>query len=92
MDNGGEWLNLREVKAFPKIATTTTTTTTTTKAAVPEVVRTTTTATEAGTVTMSPVKMAKMDKILTPEVECPESKEDTPADLPPIDIFLNPDR
>ena len=90
MDNGGEWLNLREVKAFAKIATTTTTTTT--KAAVPEAVRTTTTATEARTVTMSPAKMAKMDKILTPEVECPESKEDTPVDLPPIDLFLNPDR
>ena len=41
---------------------------------------------------MSPAEMAKMDEYLTSEVECPESKEDTPVDLPPIDLFLNPDR
>ena len=55
--------------------------------------------------TMSPTEMKELDKYLTPEVECPKFKKEeetntntnkegktTPADLPTIDLFLNPNR
>ena len=40
--------------------------------------------------------MRELDNILTPKVDCPESKEPSPKDhskaLPTIDLFLNPNR